>query len=68
MKGLGNLIALIGVILFGYTVFARFYGQDSILGLPQVPGFAEGFTATGMFSGISCLLLIAVILILNTKH
>ena len=68
MKAIGNLLALLGIILFAYTIAARFIGEKSILGLSQIPPLGEGFTAVGMFSGTACVLLIAVIALLKAKE
>ena len=71
MKGIGNLLAIVGIIIFVYTVIARFVGESSILGLSQVPVvgqyIGEGFSAVGMFSGTACILLIAVIALLKSE-
>ncbi|NQT33194.1 MAG: hypothetical protein HQ594_05955 [Candidatus Omnitrophica bacterium] len=71
MKKLGDLLAILGIALFIYTIIARFVGEKSILGLSNVPVVGEyldkGFSAVGMFSGIACLLLIAAVLILKSK-
>ncbi|MBD3379596.1 MAG: hypothetical protein GF408_03935 [Candidatus Omnitrophica bacterium] len=64
MKTLGNIIAVIGVILMIFTFIARFTGgEPGILGM-IVPG---GLSASGMYSGIACLMLVAVVLILNEE-
>ena len=65
MKTIGNLLALVGLILFVYTVVGRFIGETSILGLTTIPYLGDGFTAVGMFSGIACILLLAIIAILK---
>jgi hypothetical protein len=67
MKALGNLLAILGTILFVYTVIARFVGDKSILGFSQLPILGEGFSAVGMFSATACILLIAVILLLKSE-
>ena len=68
MKAIGNLLAIIGILAFAYTVVARFVGEKSVLGLSKVPGLEDGFTAVGMFSGTACILLIAVIALLKAKE
>ncbi|MFC1480071.1 hypothetical protein ACFL5Y_01330 [Candidatus Omnitrophota bacterium] len=72
MKAIGNLLALIGLIAFIYTVVARFVGETSILGLPDLPVVGEtlgkGFTSVGMLSGTACVLLLAVIALLKAKQ
>lgn len=68
MKVLANVLAIIGVLLFLYTIVGRFAGDASILGIGPINQItANGFTAVGMFSGIACILLISVILLLNAK-
>ena len=67
MKAIGNILALIGTLLFIYTVVGRFVGDKSIAGFTQIP-YLEGFTAVGMFSGTACILLLAVIALLKTKE
>ncbi|MFC1570613.1 hypothetical protein ACFL4E_02405 [Candidatus Omnitrophota bacterium] len=67
MKFIGNVLAIIGVLLFVYTVIGRFVGEKTILGLTQVPLLGSGFSSVGMFSGIACLLLIAVIALLKSE-
>ncbi|MGB2601380.1 MAG: hypothetical protein WBD00_00680 [Candidatus Omnitrophota bacterium] len=67
MKALGNLLALIGTLLFVYTVAARFIGDKSIMGFSQLPVFGGGFSAVGMFSAIACILLLAVIALIKSE-
>jgi len=67
MKKIGDILAIIGIILFIYTIVGRFVGEKSILGLSQIPWLGRGFTAVGMFAGTACLLLIAVIAYLKAK-
>ena len=67
MKAIGNILALVGTLLFIYTVIGRFVGEKSIAGFTQVP-YLEGFTAVGMFSGTACILLLAVIALLKAKE
>lgn len=66
MKAIGNILALIGTLLFIYTIIGRFIGEKSIAGFTQVP-MLEGFTAVGMFSGTACVLLLAIIALLKGK-
>jgi len=66
MKAIGNLLAIIGALLFIYTIIGRFVGEKSIAGFTQVP-YLEGFTAVGMFSGTACILLLAVIALLKAR-
>ncbi|MFQ5952649.1 MAG: hypothetical protein ACE5JK_04495 [Candidatus Omnitrophota bacterium] len=68
MKGIGNLLTIIGILLLGYTLVARFVGEKSIMGFTSLPFFGTGFTATGMLSGIACILLLAVIAFLKAKE
>ncbi len=68
MKAIGNILAVIGVVLFVYTIVGRFIGEKTILGLSQVPLLKDGFTAVGMFAGTACVLLIAVICLLKAKE
>jgi hypothetical protein len=72
MKAIGNLLTLIGLVLFAYTVAARFIGEKSVLGFTQIPALkayiGEGFTAVGMFSGTACILLLAVICFLKANE
>ncbi|MGD2278750.1 MAG: hypothetical protein PVH45_01480 [Candidatus Omnitrophota bacterium] len=67
MKAIGNLLATIGLLLFVYTVIARFVGEKSIMGFTSIPALGEGFTAVGMFSGIACILLFAIVALLNAQ-
>ncbi|MFC1548845.1 hypothetical protein ACFL5E_02690 [Candidatus Omnitrophota bacterium] len=67
MKALGNLLAIIGTLLFVYTVVARFVGEKSIMGFTKLPLLGEGFSSVGVFSATACLLLIAVILLLKSE-
>ena len=67
MKTIGNILAIIGILLFVYTVIGRFIGEKSILGLSSIPLLGNGFSAVGMFAGTACLLLIAVIALLKAE-
>jgi hypothetical protein len=67
MKALGNLLALIGTLLFVYTVAARFIGDKSIMGFSQLPVLGGGFSAVGMFSATACILLLAVIAFIKSE-
>ena len=68
MKFIGNLLALLGLALFAYTIVARFIGEKSVMGFSSLPLFGEGFTATGVFAGTACVLLLAVIALLKGKE
>jgi len=68
MKKLGDLLALLGVLLFIYTVIGRFVGEHSIMGFSKVPLLGDGFTAVGMFSATACILLMALIAIIKGKQ
>jgi hypothetical protein len=61
MSKLGDLLGLLGLIIFLYTLAARFIGDTSILGLSNVPFLGQGFTAVGTFSAAACILLLAVL-------
>ncbi len=67
MKAIGNILAVIGILLFVYTIVGRFMGEKTIMGFTQVPLISEGFTAVGMFAGTACILLIAVIALLKAE-
>ena len=67
MKAIGNILATIGILLFVYTIVGRFIDEKSIMGFTQVPLLGKGFSAVGMFSGIACILLIAVIAFLKSE-
>lgn len=67
MKAIGNILAIIGILLFVYTVVGRFIGEKTIMGFTQVPLLGEGFSAVGMFAGTACILLIAVIALLKAE-
>ena len=67
MKAIGNILALIGILLFVYTVIGRFVGDTSIMGFSKVALLGDGFTAVGMLSGTACIMLIAVIAMLKSK-
>lgn len=68
MRFIGNILAIIGILLFVYTVVGRFVGESSIMGFTQVPFLPSGgFSSVGMFSGTACLLLIAVIALLKSE-
>ncbi len=69
MKVIGNLLALLGLLLFAYTIVGRFVGEKSIMGFTSaLPFLGGGFSATGMFAGISCILLLAAIALLKAKE
>jgi hypothetical protein len=68
MKAIGNLLALIGILLFIYTIIGRFVAEESVLSLSNVPVIGEKFTLVGMLSGTACILLIAVIALLKAKE
>ncbi len=72
MRGIGNLLTIVGVILFFYTLIGRFVGDKTLLGFSKAPIIGEylagGFTAVGMFSGIACILLIAVIALIKSQE
>lgn len=68
MKAIGNILAVIGALLFVYITAARFIGDKSIAGFTQVPLLGNGFTAVGAYAGTACLLLLAVIALLNSKE
>jgi hypothetical protein len=68
MRGIGNLLTIVGFLLFVYTIAARFIGEKSIMGFTNFAFFNTGFSATGMFSGIACVLLLAVIAFLKAKE
>jgi|GEM_PF-3036841 len=67
MKKIGDILAIVGIILFIYTIVGRFIGDKSILGFSQIPWLGGGFSAVGVFSATACLLLIAVIAYLKAK-
>ena len=67
MRFIGNVLAILGVLLFAYTVIGRFVGEKSILGLSSIPVLGNGFSAVGMFAGTACILLIAVIALLKSE-
>ncbi|MDD4013383.1 MAG: hypothetical protein PHW14_04240 [Candidatus Omnitrophica bacterium] len=67
MKAIGNILAMIGLFMFVYTLAGRFIGEKSIAGFTQIPGFGQGFTAVGAFSATACVLLLAVLALLNSK-
>lgn len=67
MKAIGNILAIIGILLFVYTVIGRFIGGSSIMGFSSLPFFGQGFSSVGVFSGTACLLLIAVIALLKAE-
>ena len=68
MKVIGNILAIVGLLLFGYTIVARFVGEKSIMGFSSLPLLGEGFTAVGVLSGTACILLLAVIALLKAKQ
>ena len=61
MSKLGDLLGLLGLIVFLYTLIARFVGDSSVLGLSTIPLLGDGFTAVGTFSAAACILLLAVL-------
>lgn len=67
MKKIADLLAIIGALLFIYTVVGRFVGDKCIMGFTSVPMLKSGFSAVGMFAGIACMLLLAVIIYLREK-
>ena len=67
MKAIGNILAVIGAVLFVYITAARFIGEKSIAGFTQIPLLGQGFTAVGSYAATACILLLAVIAILNSK-
>ncbi|MCK4851649.1 MAG: hypothetical protein KAS86_00915 [Candidatus Omnitrophica bacterium] len=71
MRKLGDILAVVGVLIFVYTVIGRFIGEKTVFGFSRLPVVGvflkDGFSACGMLSGTSCLLLIAVIIFLKTK-
>ncbi|MGB3242324.1 MAG: hypothetical protein WBB66_05660 [Candidatus Omnitrophota bacterium] len=67
MRVIGNLLATVGLLLFLYTIAARFIGEKSIMGFSSIPILNKGFSAVGMFSGIACILLLAIIALLKAK-
>ena len=72
MKFIGNVLALLGLALFVYTIVGRFIGEKSIMGFTQIealkPYVGQGFTAVGMLSGTACILLLAVIALLKAQE
>ena len=68
MRVIGNLLTTVGLLLFAYTIAARFIGEKSIMGFTSLPFFNSGFSATGAFSGVACVLLLAVIAFLKAKE
>ncbi|MDP8299169.1 MAG: hypothetical protein P9L88_04625 [Candidatus Tantalella remota] len=67
MKAIGNILAIIGTLLFVYALVGRFLGDKSIMGLTSVPLLGNGFTAVGVFSAAACVLLIALIALTKAK-
>jgi hypothetical protein len=61
MSKLSDILGLAGLIIFVYTLVARFIGDTSILGLSSIPMLGEGFSAVGTFSAAACVLLLAVL-------
>jgi len=68
MKAIGNILAVIGAALFVYITVARFIGEKSVAGFTQLPLLGQGFTAVGGYAATACILLLAVIAILNSKQ
>ena len=72
MRIIGNLLALVGAILFVYTFVVRILGTTTILDFSKIPVLSDylvgGFTAVGMFSGIACILLPAVIALVKSQE
>lgn len=67
MKAIGNLLALLGLAMFIYTTVGRFVGEKSIGGFTQIPILGNGFSAVGAYAATACVLLLAVIALMNTK-
>ncbi|MFH1553149.1 MAG: hypothetical protein ABID83_05910 [Candidatus Omnitrophota bacterium] len=68
MKAIGNFLALIGIILFIYTVVVKFVPAASVISLSKIPVLSNYvFTPVGLLSGTACILLIAVIALLKGK-
>ena len=61
MKRLSDLLGLLGLAIFIYTIIARFVGDSSVLGFTTIPLLGEGFSAVGTFSAAACILLLAVL-------
>ena len=61
MSKLGDLLGFIGLVVFAYTLIARFVGGTSILGLSKIPLLGDGFSAVRTFSAAACILLLAVL-------
>ena len=61
MSKLGDLLGLVGLIIFAYTLVARFVGDSSVLGFSKMPLLGQGFSAVGTFSAAACILLLAVL-------
>ena len=68
MKVIGNILAIVGLLLFVYTILGRFIGEKSIMGFSSIPALGDGFTAVGTLSGTACILLLAVIALLKAKQ
>jgi hypothetical protein len=68
MKAIGNILAVIGLLLFLYVTAARFIGEKSVAGFTQIPLLGQGFTAVGCYAGTACVLLLAIIALLNAKE
>ena len=67
MKSIGNILAVLGLLMFVYTTIGRFLGEKSIAGFTQIPILGEGFTAVGAYSATACVLLLAIVALLNSK-
>jgi hypothetical protein len=65
MRGIANLLTLIGIILLGYTVVARFSGGTALLSFSYIPIVKDyiggAFSEIGMLAGTACVLLLAVL-------
>lgn len=59
MKIIGNIIALIGILLFIFAVVGKAVGYTGIFKVPISP--------IGFLCGTACILLISIIALLNTK-
>jgi drug/metabolite transporter (DMT)-like permease len=68
MKIIGNLLAVLGLLMFAYTTVARFLGEKSIAGFTQIPLLGKGFTAVGSYAATACVLLLAAIALMKSKE
>ncbi len=67
MKIIGNLLAVLGLLMFVYTTIGRFVGEKSIAGFTQLPLLGKGFSAVGCYAATACVLLLAAIALMKTK-